>query len=451
MILTLLLLLSVLFLSIEIQKHFKIPSPITLILLSYGFYYLFPKMVLFSEESFAELVLFLIPILIASDALQLKLSDLRKNVWSLLFLAVVAVALSILFGMITAHTFFSQYNLSVGAVIALFAMVLATDPVSVVSVFSSFKIPHKLKILAEGESLFNDATALIIYSFIALPLINGTEITATDIVVVSVKVVSLSIMIGLVVGFIGIFLMKMTQDAMSELVLILITAYAAFEIAEMFHLAGLLSVIVAIITLNSITENSLKEASRRVKKGNRILGKTNQSRKIFSSRFMSGITTKLNQDITDIQRHKQNLNYVAVLALLANAFLFISMASIVHIDVLFQYHTEILWMFLVTTIIRAIMMSKFAFISNRTTKMTDVNFRWWSVLLFAGIKGGLSIVMLQMLPADFAHKELFEAIVVGVILLSTIVYAMILVGIILYNKTTFEEEYAKEHQKVNKM
>jgi CPA1 family monovalent cation:H+ antiporter len=444
MILTLLLLLTVLFLSIEIQKHFKIPSPISLIILSYGFYYLFPHMVLFSEESFAELVLFLIPILIASDALQLKLSDLKKNAWSLLFLAVIAVALSIGFGILTAHTFFASYQLSLGAIIALFAMVLATDPVSVVSVFSSFKIPHKLKILAEGESLFNDATALIIFSFIAIPMIQGADITAMDITIVSIKVVSLSIMIGLLVGVFGILLMKQTQDGMSEFVLILMTAYSAFELAEHFHLAGLLAVIVAIITLNSITEKSLKEANRRVQKGKRILDKTNKSRKIFSSRFIGGITTKLNQDITEIERHNQNLNYVAVLALLANAFLFISMASIVHLDVLLKYSSEIFWMFLVTTLIRALMMANFAWLSNRTKKMTNINFRWWSILLFAGIKGGLSIVMLQMLPTDFAHKELFEAIVIGVILLSTIVYALTLVAIILSNKVTFEKEYKAE-------
>ncbi len=444
MILTLLLLLGVLFLSIEIQKHFKIPSPITLILFSFGFYYLFPNMILFSEESFAELVLFLIPVLITSDALQLKLTDLKKNLWSLLFLALVAVVLSILFGLVTANTFFASYHLSAGAVIALFAMVLATDPVSVVSVFSSFKIPHKLKILAEGESLFNDATALIIFSFIALPLMNGIDITAADIVIVSLKVIALSIMIGLLTGFAGIILMRITEDAMSELILILITAYTAFEMAEHFHVAGLLAVIVSIITLNSITEKSLKEASRRVRKGKRILDRTNKSRKIFSSRFMGGITARLNKDITSIERHKQNLNYVALLALLANAFLFISMASIVHIDVLIKYSDEILWMFLVTTVIRAVMMMKFAFISNQTTKMTNINFRWWSVLLFAGIKGGLSIVMLQMLPEGFVHKELFEAIVVGIILLSTIFYALALVAIILYHKTLFETEYNSE-------
>ncbi len=445
MILTLLLLLSLLFLSIEAQKHFKIPSPITLIFLSYLFYYAFPNMTMFSEETFAHLVLFLIPILIASDALQLKLDDLKKNGISLFYLAVVAVVLSIIAGFIVANTLFAEYHLGVGAIIALFAMVLATDPVSVVSVFSSFKVPHKLKILAEGESLFNDATALIIFSFIALPMINGVEITATDIALVSIKVVFISILIGFVVGFIGIFLMKLTKDAMSELVLMIFTAYLAFEIAEHFHMAGLLSVIVAIITLNHITEKSLKDTDRRIRKSKRILDKANKSRKIFSTRFISGITNKLNSDITNVERHRQNLNYIAVLALLANAFLFISMASIVNIDLLFKYKSEILWMFFVTTIIRALMMAKFAFVSNIFKNMTDVGMRWWSVLLFAGIKGGLSIVMLQMLPQNFAHKELFDAIVVGVILLSTFLYALTLVIIITRNKRVFKEEYDSEY------
>jgi CPA1 family monovalent cation:H+ antiporter len=444
MILTLLALLTILFISIELQKYFKIPSPITLIGLSYGFYYLFPDMILFSEESFAELVLFLIPILIASDALQLKLEDLKKNAISLLYLALFSVAISVAFGIFSAHTFFSEYNLSTGAIIALFAMVLATDPVSVVAVFSSFKVPHKLAILAEGESLFNDATALIIFMFIAIPMMNGIEIGALDIVVVSLKVIIVSVLIGLIIGFIGVLIMRLTSDPMSELVLILLTAYGAFELAEHFHMAGLLAVIVAIITLNTMTQKSFDKKEKQVKKARNIVNRANQSKKIFSTGFMSGITRKLSSDVSSIERHKQNLNYVAVLALLANTFLFMSMASIVHIELLLKYQTEILLMFAITTIIRAFMMGTFAFVSNRTKKMTDIGLRWWSVLLFAGIKGGLSIVMLQMLPKGFEHKEMFDAIVIGVILLSTIIYALILVGLIMGNKRAFNQEVDTE-------
>jgi CPA1 family monovalent cation:H+ antiporter len=440
MILTLLALLTILFISIELQKYFKIPSPISLIGLSYGFYYLFPQMVLFSEETFAELVLFLIPILIAADALQLKLDDLKKNALSLTYLAMFSVAISIGFGIIAANTFFAEYALSTGAIIALFAMVLATDPVSVVSVFSSFNVPHKLAILAEGESLFNDATALIIFMFIAIPMINGVHIGAMDIVIVSAKVIAVSVVIGLIVGYIAVLIMRLTSDPMSELVLILFTAYGAFEVAEHWHMAGLLAVIVAIITLNTITQKSFDTKERQIEKAKNIVNRANQNKKVFSTGFMSGITRKLSSDVSSIERHKQNLNYVGVLALLANTFLFMSMASIVNFDALLKYKEEILLMFLITTIIRAFMMGPFGIVSNLTKKMTDIGVRWWSVLLFAGIKGGLSIVMLQMLPKGFEHQEMFNAIVIGVILLSTLVYALVLVGIIMGNQKSFDRE-----------
>lgn len=444
MILTLLALLTILFIAIELQKYFKVPSPITLISLSYLFYYMFPSMVLFSEKTFADLVLFLIPILIAADALQLKLEDLRKNALSLFYVAAFSVAVSITFGIIVTHTFFAEYALSTGAIIALFAMVLATDPVSVVSVFSSFKVPHKLKILAEGESLFNDATALIIFMFVAIPMINGVQIGAVDIAVVSIKVIFFSVLIGLVVGYAAVAIMRLTSDPMSELVVILLTAYGAFEIAEIFHFAGLLAVIVAIITLNTITQKSFDKKERQVKKANNIVNRANRSKKVFSTGFMSGITRKLSSDVSSIERHKQNLNYVAVLALLANTFLFMSMASIVHLDALLNYKEEILLMFLITTVIRAFMMGTFGVVSNLTKTMTNIGVRWWSVLLFAGIKGGLSIVMLQMLPKGFEHQEMFEAIVIGVILLSTFVYATVLVGIIMLNKKSFDQEVEAE-------
>jgi len=444
MVITLLVLLTILFLSIEIQKYLKIPSPITLIALSYSFYYLFPNMRLFSEESFAELVIFLIPVLIASDSLQLKLDDLKKNALSLIYLALFSVVISVVIGIVTAHTFFVGYDLSIGAIIALFAMVLATDPVSVVSVFSSFKVPHKLKILAEGESLFNDATALIIFVFIALPMMRGEHIGAIDIAIVSLKVLVLSVLIGFIVGWIGIFLMRLTADPMSELVLILLTAYGAFELSEHFHVSGLLSVIVAIITLNTVTTKSFEAVSNRVKKAKRIVNQTNKNKKVFSNNFMNGITRKLTTDISHIERHKQNLNYIAVLALIANTFLFVSMASIVNIDLLLHYKKEILLMFIVTTVIRAFMIGSFAIVSNMTKKMTDIGVRWWSVLLFAGIKGGLSIVMIQMLPEEFVYREMFEAIVIGVILLSTFIYALVLVGIISFNKKSFDEEVLLE-------
>jgi len=49
-----------------------------------------------------------------------------------------------------------------------------------------------------------------------------------------------------------------------------------------------------------------------------------------------------------------------------------------------------------------------------------------------------------MLPKGFEHQEMFNAIVIGVILLSTLVYALILVGIIMFNQSSFDDEVSAE-------
>jgi len=138
--------------------------------------------------------------------------------------------------------------------------------------------------------------------FIAIPMMNGVHIGAMDIVFVSAKVIAISVVIGLVVGYIGVLIMRLTSDPMSELVLILLTAYGAFEVAEHWHMAGLLAVIVAIITLNTITQKSFDEKERQVEKARNIVNRANQNKKIFSTGFMSGITRKLSSDVSSIER-----------------------------------------------------------------------------------------------------------------------------------------------------
>jgi CPA1 family monovalent cation:H+ antiporter len=76
--------------------------------------------------------------------------------------------------------------------------------------------------------------------------------------------------------------------------------------------------------------------------------------------------------------------------------------------------------------------------------MTDVGVRWWGVLTFAGIKGGLSIVMLTMIPASFEHLEMFKAVVIGVIMLSTFIYSGLLLVIIGMNSDAFRLEKESE-------
>jgi len=66
------------------------------------------------------------------------------------------------------------------------------------------------------------------------------------------------------------------------------------------------------------------------------------------------------------------------------------------------------------------------------------------VLTFAGIKGGLSIVMLTMIPASFPHLEMFQAVVIGVVMLSTFIYSLVLLAVIRSNADIFLKEKEAE-------
>lgn len=451
MITTLIMVASILYLALQLEDKFKVPSPLGLIALSFIAHYAFKQVPVMTgnADSFATLVIFLLPILLISDSLELKLRDLKAHGLSLLYLSVVAVSLSIVMALSISDWLFAEQNLSHAAVVVLFAMVLATDPVSVVSIFSKFELPHQLKILAEGESLFNDATALIVFVFIGLYALGGNPITASYVAEVSIAVIFGSVFVGVGVGLIGLVLMKTTTNRIAEMMILILAGYSAFEFAEHFyvllnlfgahshmHLSGILAVIFATLTVNHVMNKTIEDEGEQLSDDERIL--QNEALKRNTSAGIIGTVLKrVKATISERERHLRNKEDVQLLAMVANTILFIAMAEMIDLKLLWAHRFEILIMFAATTAIRAAMMLIFAWITNRTKKMVDVNFRWGSVLTFAGIKGGLSIVMLTMIPDSFEHLEMFKAIVIGVIMLSTFVYSIVLIAYINRHQATF--------------
>jgi len=458
MIITVLSIALILYLALQLEDKLNVPSPVGLIALSFVFHAMFGEVFMLSgdAEHFAELVILLLPILLIADSLELKVAELKEHGLSLFYLAVVAVGLSVVVALLVGDTLFAQYHLSTPAIIVLFAMVLATDPVSVVSIFSNFQLPHRLKILCEGESLFNDATALIVFVFIGLYALKGGEITFTYVTETSTVVVLGSALLGVVIGYLGLIGMKTTENRIAELLVLILTGYGAFELAEHFytllnllgghshtHLSGILSCIFATVTVHHMMSKEVAADDMRIEKEEDEIQR--ESSNVPSSRnLIQHAIDKIKATVEERDRHMRTKEDIQLLAIVANTMLFVAMAEIINLDLLWQYKTEILVMFLATTLIRAAMMAKFAILTNKTNKMTNVNFRWWGVLTFAGIKGGLSVVMLMMIPPSFEHLEMFKAIVVGVIMLSTFIYSFILILIIGQNKEIFARELEQE-------
>ena len=410
-----------------LQSNYKIPSPITLMTVVIGVSFFDTKLFSVDSASFDSLVLITLPLLIAADALKLRWEELKEHGLSLFWVAVVSVVVSVGVGVLINDYVLVDYPLSIAAVVLLFCMVSATDPITVSAVFSNFNVPHKLKVLTEGESLFNDATALIIFSIALVALNKPEEVTAGFITIKMLSVVFGAVAIGLVFGFITTIALKLSKEPLVEGSIILLFVYAAFLAAEHFHFSGILAVIVTVIMSNKVIQKIIQKEDVDIE----VAGKSGNF-----GLLKHAMTTKDNQEII--------LKSIDFVAMFAAAALFVSVATMVNFEKLFSYGYEIMAVFIASTVIRGLMMFKFAFVSNNVEQMQVINRRWWGVLTFAGSKGALSILMVHMIPNTFQYKELFENIIIGNILLSTFVYALILAIILKRHKDKFEEELALE-------
>ncbi len=419
-----LMIIVLMVLSLIVQEKIRIPLPITLIVTVSLLAHFNIHPIDINANGFDNLLLFLLPLLLMGDVMQLKTEDLKNNWLSVMSTAGIAVTLSVFAGVLLQPIMLPGYALGVPAMIALMSMVIATDPVTVASIFSTTKLPHKLKFLAESESLFNDVSAFAIFT-IAITLMSQPMTTAEIITSFSISTGG-ALLSGVIVGIIGMYLLKLSDNPITETGILLIIAYSALLIAEHFHFAGIFAIVVSMVLANSLINSDESHAAT---------AQPNLADKQSISQFSARQSHKKNPQsdlpnflsLKHLKATKKNrpiiLGFIGFGALFANVILFVSISEMIDLTLLSLYWREILSVFVVTTFIRGVMMGQFAWVSNKTDKMQNITTDWWLILTFAGVKGGLSILMVHMIPDDFEFKTLFEAIVIGNIILSIFIYS----------------------------
>ncbi len=417
--------LSLVVFSDALANKIKIPSVFLLLIGSYLIYiYVKIAVPINLAEHFDTIILFCIPLIFMGDALHLHWSDIKKHSWSIFYLAVIAVALSITAGASLYH--FNVFEgLTLGAYVSLFAINMATDAVSVQSVLSRFEgISHDIKVLIEGESLGNDATAVIAFFFIGLPWMMLGEIDAGHAALDALRVFAVSIGMGLVIGYVFYMLMKLFSDKRGELFTFIIEGYLAYVLAEELHVSGILTLIVAIIATKAWVDMDIQAACSTEKP---------VSRSFLSKVRLQSICATTNERLEYIYEMAKEFGYIAAVMI------FFVLAEMVDFEKLWNYRTEILIMFTVTTVIRALSMAKFAFFGKTIDSIKPVGLEGWFILTFSGMKGALSIILVHMIPAGYAYKEMFESVTIGVVVLSIFIY-----GTVLWTYFTF---FKKEEEK----
>src|SRR6202043_681274 len=116
----------------------------------------------------AESLLYVfLPALLFEAALNVDVRQLSDEVAPVLLLAVIGV---IVCTFIVGLAFWPISSVGVLACVILGAIIATTDPVAVVGIFHDIGAPRRLSTLVQGESLFNDAAAIAIYSLVVAML-----------------------------------------------------------------------------------------------------------------------------------------------------------------------------------------------------------------------------------------------------------------------------------------
>lgn len=418
-----------------LQDRLGIPTPISIITGVVAISAAGHRPFAIADAAFDDLASLMLPMLICSDAMAMRWDEIRRNAISLFYVAGIMIALSIGAGIVVSHLLLPDYALRTAEVVALFCMVLATDPVTVSSVFGRFKLPHDLKVIAEGESLLNDATALIAFGMALRWMNHPGPHPSDDPIVYPFQMVAGALVAGAVVGWLGLHAIRRVHDSMTETMLVLAMAFVSYAAAERLHSSAILAVIVSILIANSAI-------TRRLRDSDAVQSTRSNPGVAASIRAVLAPFEGMTKDAADYLEMRANIRFASIVA---STILFITMANLVRLDLLSRYWPEIVSVFGATTLIRMAMLGLLARMSRLTPRIVDIPVHWWKVLAAAGVKGAFSLIMLHMIPNDFRYLEMFEAVVVGNILLSTFLYPIALTAIIERHKARFEAEYAENH------
>ncbi|MFC5972752.1 Na+/H+ antiporter [Halomarina salina] len=361
------------------------------------------------------ILLVLLPPLLFEGAATTDFERLRRNLGPVLALAVVGLLVSVaLLGAAGVYAF--GFPLLVSLLFA--AMILPTDPVSVLALFKELGAPDRLAVLVEGESLVNDGVGVVLFS--ALLALVASDSSAEDLftpsgmggLLVDVVLVSIGgLVVGLVLGYAVYSVMYNLDDHMTEIVLTLILAYGSFLVAEHYlHVSGVIATVVAGLFI-----------------GNR------------GAEYAMSPRTKISV-----------FNSLETLAFLVNTFIFLMIGLTTPINQVVQHGWLILVAIPLVLLARAAVVYPITAIANRVQEPT-ISRSYQHVMLWGGLHGSIPIALVLGLPATvesggpFPFREELRAMVFGVAAFSLVVQGLsmerLLDGLGVITRSDAEELY----------
>jgi CPA1 family monovalent cation:H+ antiporter len=334
------------------------------------------------------ILLVLLPPLLFEGAATTDLESFRENLPPILMLAVPGLILSIIvLGVLGRFAF--GFPILISLLFA--AMILPTDPVSVLALFDELGAPERLSTLVEGESLLNDGVGVVVFSAL-LAIVQSvgpnSELsgvltlsrlgrTAFDIAVASGG----GVVVGLLAGYIVYRVMINLDENMTEVVLTLILTYGSFLLAEHYlHVSGVIATVVAGLFI-----------------GNR------------GAEYAMSPQTKLSV-----------FNTLETAAFIVNTFIFVAIGASTPIRLFARYAEPIAIAIVLVLLARVVAVYPLTALVNYVSD-PDVPFEYQHVMVWGGLHASIPIALVLGLPPNFPYGGQLRAMVFGVAAFSLVV------------------------------
>ncbi|MCW3122745.1 MAG: Na+/H+ antiporter, partial [Flavipsychrobacter sp.] len=224
-----------------IVERFKIPQAIMLVIvgLIIGFTPQLPDMVLQPDVVF----LIFLPPLLFTAAWKLSWHDFKAEKRSIISLSTGLVFFTTISVAVVAHYFIPGFSWPLAFVLG--AIISPPDAVAAGSITKGLNLNRRVVAILEGESLVNDASALVAYRYAIASVVTGGFIF-WEASIQFVWVATGGVLVGLLVGWSLLSVhVRVRNNSTIEVALTLLTPYVAYLLAEHFHLSGVLAVVAA--------------------------------------------------------------------------------------------------------------------------------------------------------------------------------------------------------------
>lgn len=374
-------------------KRLNFPYTIGLVIIGLGLGLLsqagLPLETLNALELSPDLILYIfVPPLIFESALNLDNRVLLKTLTPALILAGPGLLVSAL---IVGGSLAWLTPLSFGGALLFGALISATDPVAVIALFKELGVPKRLTMLVEGESMLNDATAIVMFDLVF------AAIAAHEFGIDTVEQASVNVFVvlggGLVIGAViatimGYSIAQARQNPLIQTTVTIIVAYAAFIAANyFFHVSGVISVMMAGIVVGRYAEHRLSPEIR-----------------------------------------QYLLEFWEYAAFIANSLIFL-LVGITTAGFIFKLQISsiglwqaVAWAIVMAIAARAVVVFGLTPLSNLIQRNSEpISWRYQAVAFWGGLRGAVALALALSLPNAFPNRELIIAMTLGVAIFTIII------------------------------